>query len=151
VSRWTLEDVEKIGLDRLVRAQPQRKRKSTIQAKLMSARPSKYHAQPTIVDDIRFDSKREAKRYGELKLREKTGEIWDLEVHPLFPLIVQRQELAGLPAEEVVIGVYEADFKYYELSTIPYVVEDAKGVRTPIYRWKKKHVEAQYGIAVVVV
>ena len=30
--------------------------------------PSKYHARKTVVDGITFDSKREAKRYGELKL-----------------------------------------------------------------------------------
>jgi hypothetical protein len=28
------------------------------------------------------------------------------------------------------------------------VVEDVKGMRTPMYRWKKKHVEAQYGITI---
>jgi hypothetical protein len=29
------------------------------------------------------------------------------------------------------------------------VVEDVKGFKTELYRWKKKHVEAQYGIEIV--
>lgn len=32
--------------------------------------------------------------------------------------------------------------------TQPYVVEDVKGFKTPLYKWKKKHVEAQYGITI---
>ena len=46
------------------------------------------------------------------------------------------------------IGVYRADFKYHDKETMPYVVEDVKGFATALYRWKKKHVEAQYGIVI---
>ncbi len=34
-------------------------------------KPHKYHAEPTIVDGIRFDSKKEATRYAELRLLER--------------------------------------------------------------------------------
>ena len=46
------------------------------------------------------------------------------------------------------IGKYIADFEFY-LPNGTRVVEDAKGVRTALYRWKKRHVEAQYGITIV--
>ena len=39
---------------------------------------SKYHSVKTVVNGIVFDSKKEAKRYYELLLLEKAGEIHDL-------------------------------------------------------------------------
>lgn len=35
---------------------------------------NKYNAIKTIIDDISFDSKAEAKRYNELKILQRTGE-----------------------------------------------------------------------------
>jgi hypothetical protein len=100
----------------------------------------KYHAQPTTVDGIRFDSKREAHRYGELKLLLRAHEIRDLKIHQEFPLAVTDET-----GELRVIGAYFADFTYIDRRGKP-VVEDVKGVQTPLYRWKKKHVACQYGI-----
>lgn len=99
---------------------------------------SKYHAIRTTIDGITFDSKAEAKRYEELKLLEKAGEILAVEVHERFPL------LYGV----IKLGDYEADFSYYIKGVAQMVVEDVKGVKTPLYRWKKKHFEAQYGIKI---
>ncbi|MDD3747626.1 MAG: DUF1064 domain-containing protein, partial [Anaerostipes sp.] len=45
-------------------------------------RYSKYGARKTVIDGITFDSKREAKRYQELKLLEQAGEISYLELQP---------------------------------------------------------------------
>lgn len=108
----------------------------------------KYKAKPTTVDGIRFASQKEAKRYGELKLQEKVGAIVGLELQPRFPLSVvsngEGREPAGFAAQ---IGVYVADFRYIT-GREGVVVEDVKGFKTPLYRWKKKHVEAQYGIQV---
>jgi hypothetical protein len=98
---------------------------------------SKYGAQRTTVDGITFDSKREAIRYGQLKLLEQAGEIGSLECQARYILRV-----ATIP-----IGSYVADF-CYTTAAGSHVVEDVKGVRTPLYRWKKKHVEAQYGIVI---
>jgi hypothetical protein len=111
------------------------------------ASKSKYHAQPTVVDGIRFHSKREAQRYGELKLLETHGRIHGLELQPAYPL-----DVLGLASSK--IGTYVADFKYCECLTphdcmcMALVVEDVKGVKTALYKWKKKHVEAQYGIQI---
>jgi hypothetical protein len=101
-------------------------------------RRSKYNATKTVVDGITFASKAEAKRYAELKLLERSKEIENLECQPRFALTV----LCG-----DVIGEYVADYRYWRGHSI--VVEDVKGFKTPLYRWKKKHVEAQYGIKIV--
>jgi uncharacterized protein DUF1064 len=111
-------------------------------------RPHKYGAKATVVDGIRFASQKEARRYGELKLLEKAGHIHDVEVQPSFDLLVWRGKLSTK------VGVYRADFRYCQCESPgqcegEFVVEDVKGVRTPVYRLKKKHVEAQYGITVV--
>ena len=122
----------------------------------MMARPvrmpakAKYRAAPTVVDGIRFASKREAQRYGELKLLEHAGEIERLTMQPRFPL--SAYALPSRPSQNLQVGVYVADFEYYEVSpsgrTSQRVVEDVKGFRTPLYRWKAKHVLAQYGIQI---
>ncbi len=98
----------------------------------------KYHAVRTTLDGYTFDSKAEAKRYGELRLLEKAGLIRDLTVHPRYPLEVN----------EVRICVYVGDFSYIEHVKGQYytrdrsVIEDVKGVKTPAYRIKKKLFEA---------
>lgn len=108
---------------------------------------SKYGAIPTTVDGIRFDSAKEAKRYGELKLLEKAQEIYGLVVQPSYPLEVVVAH-ARAEARRHVIGTYRGDFVYYTSDGNDPVVEDVKGFKTPLYRWKKKHFEAQYGIEI---
>ena len=49
-------------------------------------RPSKYRAIAAEVDGVRFHSKAEAKRYGELKLLLRAGSIRNLELQPEFRL-----------------------------------------------------------------
>lgn len=116
---------------------------------------SKYHARKTTVDGITFDSKKESQRYAELKLLEKAGEIRGLELQPVFEL---RARSDYISTNTVKLGVYKADFRYEQklevntgnvmLTSWHKVIEDVKGVKTPLYSWKKKHVEAQYGITV---
>jgi Protein of unknown function (DUF1064) len=92
--------------------------------------------------EITLDSKREAKRYGALVLRQRAGEIAGLERQVRFPL-----EMCGHK-----ICVYIADFVYFEKTpgrvVWPKVVEDAKGVRTDVYKLKKKMMRAQYQIEI---
>jgi hypothetical protein len=99
-------------------------------------------AKPAWIDGVRFASKAEAKRYGELKLLEKAQQIRELEIQPVFPIEV----VNPLNGEVIQVGVYKADFRYRESSRV--VVEDVKGMRTPIYRLKKKLVEGLYGIQI---
>lgn len=108
-------------------------------------RRSKYGAVKTTVDGIVFHSAKEARRYQELKLLEKAGEIFDLVLQPAFDLDVIGGEVKDIRYR---IGVYRGDFQYKESRTRKRVVEDVKGFKTPLYRWKKKHVEVQYGIQI---
>ena len=66
-------------------------------------RASKYKSIKVVVDGITFDSKREAKRYGELKLMEQAGLIELLETQPVYRLEVNGK----------LICKYIADFEYF--------------------------------------
>jgi hypothetical protein len=103
----------------------------------MIARPTyrKYRNVPTEIDGIKFASKREAKRYCELKLLEKAGEIKDLRLQPRYPLTVN-----GLH-----VCTYVADFEYSWTALPSTVTEDAKGVRTRDFINKAKLFHALYG------
>lgn len=107
---------------------------------------TKYGAVPTVVDNIRFHSAKEARRYQQLKLLAKAGLIERLELQRVFRLTVGDDP--EWPEHGTELGKYIADFTYYDVSTRAFVVEDTKGFRTPLYKWKKKHVEAQYGIQI---
>ena len=99
---------------------------------------NKYNATKTVVDGIKFDSKKEAARYQELKLMQKAGMINQLTLQPRFDLMVNG----------VKCGFYKADFQYVELKQGLRVVEDVKGVKTPVYNLKKKLIKAIYGIEI---
>jgi len=91
------------------------------------ARGLKYGNRPTIVDGIRFHSKKEAKRYIELKLLESTGLIENLILQKRFPILING----------VKICTYVADFVYYDVEQDRFIVEDVKGYRTAEYEIKK--------------
>ena len=98
---------------------------------------TKYRAKVTWVDGIRFASKKEAKRYGELKLMEHAGHISKLKLQPSFDIVIKGQKICK----------YIADFTYFNSKQVR-IVEDVKGVKTPIYRLKKKLVKALHGIEI---
>lgn len=111
---------------------------------------SKYRAVPTVAHGIAFDSKAEAARYGQLLLLAKAGKIENLRVHPRYELIAASttRTVAGAIKPLRTVGFYEADFSYYDTERR---VEDVKGFDTPLSKWKRKHVKAQYGIDVTIV
>lgn len=115
----------------------------------------KYGAIRTEVDGVTFHSKKEAARYRELKVLERAGEIESLELQPVFPLRVTlttgtvRGALKATAGEAPTLGKYVGDFRYFDLRQGRWITEDVKGFKTPLYRWKRKHVEAQYGIEIV--
>jgi hypothetical protein len=102
------------------------------------AEPSKMHNQPATVDGIEFQSKREAARYSELKLLLHAGEISDLE----------RQVRFAMHVNGIHVCDYIADFVYGK-GHGAVVVEDVKGMRTPIYRLKRKLMKAVHDIDIV--
>lgn len=121
---------------------------------------SKYKAKPTVVDGIRFHSQKEARRYQELRLLEKAGEIRNLRLQPAFDLYAMRplNTRGEQDYTQELLGCYKGDFAYETSYRVHRegkvyehwrgVVEDVKGFKTPLYKWKKKHVEAQYGIEI---
>jgi Protein of unknown function (DUF1064) len=110
---------------------------------------SKYGAKRTIVDGIWFDSGKEARRYGELKLLENAGKISNLETQPAFPIDVVA---LWRPRQTRIIrcGFFTADFRYVDLATGEVVIEDTKSLptKTTAYRLRKRLVEAIHGVTV---
>lgn len=111
---------------------------------------SKYHAEKVTVNGITFDSKKEARRYLELTALEQAGKIHDLRRQVKYLLIPEQREScteiykSGPKKGQCKPGrvlerecAYYADFDYYTEDGT-HVVEDAKGVRTEVYRLKKK-------------
>lgn len=107
-------------------------------------RPHKYRAKPCVINGIRFASQREGARYLELQLLEKAGEIKELELQPKFPIYVCRRQNGELHEA----FKYVADFRYREGPRGVLVIEDVKGMKTALYRLKKKAFELQYGIEI---
>jgi len=96
---------------------------------------SKYRSVKTVVDNIKFDSKKESERYTELKLLERTGEIRNLELQPRLDVRINGKYIC----------YYKADFSYFTEDRR--VFEDVKSsftAKLPMFRLKKKLVEACY-------
>lgn len=102
---------------------------------------NKYMARVTEIDGHVFRSKKEAKRYGELKLMMHTGLIKDLKVGTRYDLVVN----------DVKVCWYRDDFSY--VCDDVKIVEDVKGMRSGAayekFRIKAKLMKALYGIEVV--
>lgn len=92
------------------------------------------------VNGVVFDSLKEAKHYVLLRELERAGKISNLECQTKFALLVNGE----------LIGHYHADFTYLS-ETGQLVVADVKSSHTrkdPLFRWKAKHLRAQYGLTV---
>ncbi len=97
---------------------------------------NKYRNKKTVVDGIKFDSQREASRYGALKIMQAAKVISDLRLQVPYVITVN-----GLKICE-----YVADFVYIDKGRE--VVEDVKGMKTPTYNLKKKLMKAVHGIEI---
>lgn len=110
---------------------------------------SKYGNVKTGRDALRFDSKKEARRFDELVIMQQAGEIKDLRLQVEFTL----QAAYTTPSGERVRAIrYLADFAYYRRSGDgwEYVVEDVKSrpTRTRAYMMKKKLMADRLGLAI---
>lgn len=101
---------------------------------------SKYRNRKTKVDGMLFDSRHEATRWIELKYMERAGLITDLRRQVPFELIPAVR--SGRKVIQRAI-TYVADFVYTQSGK--QVIEDAKGVKTDVYRIKKKLLYWRYG------
>lgn len=99
---------------------------------------SKYRSIPTIIDGIKFDSRKEAARWIELRLLEKARLISGLQRQVKYDLVVNGTKVCS----------YVADAVYIENGEL--VVEDTKSVatQTPVFRLKAKLMAAIHGIKI---
>ena len=99
-------------------------------------RNGKYGNNPTTRDGIRFDSKREAVYYEQLRIRQKNGDV----------LFFLRQVPFHLPGGTKLV----VDFLEFHSDGTVHVV-DAKGMETPIFRLKRREVEHHYPVKIELV
>lgn len=105
--------------------------------KPMAKRQNKYGAIPTVVDGIRFDSKREARLYETLKARQLAGEV----------AFFLRQVPIHLPGGTKLV----VDFLVFFTEGSPPEFLDAKGKETPVFKLKRREVEAAYPLRIITV
>lgn len=105
----------------------------------MDRADSKYHAKKTEVDGIVFDSAKEARHYASLKLLEHAGIISNLRLQPRF-LLQDSFTHDGKKERKI---EYVADFMYDQGGRA--VVEDVKGLKTQVYKLKRKMFLYKYG------
>lgn len=108
-----------------------------------SGSDNKYRNVKVSFDGIEFDSAHERDRYAELKLLERAGAISDLKLQPVFELVPAIKENGRVVQRAV---TYRADFSYVKDGRL--VVEDAKGVKTDVYKIKKKLMRFVHGIVI---
>jgi len=105
-------------------------------------RANKYKAQRVLVDGICFDSKAESRYYAALKLRERAGEVTDIELQRRYDLIVNGR----------LITRYVADFQFYDrLACCRRVVDVKGGAVTREFKIKQNLMKSIFGIDVEVV
>jgi hypothetical protein len=97
-------------------------------------KPSKYHAQRVEIDNIKFSSKKEGRRYQELKVLQHAKEV----------KFFLRQVPFYLPGKTK----YLLDFMvFWKKGDVTF--EDTKGFRTQVYKIKKRMVEELYPIKII--
>lgn len=95
----------------------------------ISGKPkNKFGAVKKVVDDVKFDSTKEANRYAQLKLLVRAGKIKDLEVQPVYTLVKSVKYKNAKRAKPAMI--YTADFRYWDIEKGELVVEDVKSKAT---------------------
>jgi len=106
---------------------------------------SKYKAVKITTDEGTFDSMGEYARWQDLKLLQRGGVITGLKRQVKFELIPKQKTKDGktVPAVD-----YVADFRYYDTRKQEWITEDFKGMRTDVYKLKKKLMLFRWGIEI---
>lgn len=116
---------------------------------------TKYHNEPDIRGRLKFDSKKEARRFDELILLLNAGKIRKLKLQKQFTL---QESYITTEGDRVRAIRYVADF-FYEKATAPDctgeihwlpVVEDVKSqaTKTAQYEMKKKLLQERFGLTI---
>lgn len=122
---------------------------------------SKYGAEKQTITNsdgsvIIFDSKKEARRFMELRYLEQCGKIRDLQRQKKYILIPAQREPDTIGKRGGIIKgrlierecAYIADFVYYDTEQEQTIVEDTKGIKTPEYIIKRKLMLYVHGIRI---
>lgn len=95
---------------------------------------NKFGASKVHHEGMVFDSKREFRRWCDLQLLQRAGEISDLERQYAVPLMGQNGPLKSATGRKL---KYVADFRYFDRRLNAWVIEDAKGVETEGFKLKR--------------
>jgi hypothetical protein len=97
-----------------------------------------------------FHSKKEAARWLELRFLEQAGKVRGIERQVSIPLHACETDFNTGIHRPVLVGKYIADFRYFDIASGLFVVEDVKGMarREDLYKWKAKHVAVEHGITI---
>ena len=136
MTKWynlTREDAKKLGIEGEYELMQMEKKENKT-----STNKNKYNNKKPIVDGIKFDSKKEARFYQNLKLLKAAGEVKDFELQPKFVLLEKdKDRVTGRGIK------YIADFKItYSNGSVEVV--DVKGYKTQVYKLKKKLLLKKY-------
>lgn len=91
-----------------------------------------------------FPSGAELRRYRSLQLMQRCGNIYGLELQPSYNVVINGHE----------VTTYRADFRYYDDKGV-LIIEDVKGTTNekyhdPVFKLKRKLVEAVFGIKITI-
>jgi len=125
-------------------------RKNSIGKTFAPVKKSKYGSIKTVIDNITFDSKKEATYYNALKLLKRAGEVLQIDLQPEFPYNMY----CTVPGINDGSRVYAKQYKYIADFRVFYKdghieIIDVKGMKTNEYRRKKKIIEALYGFQII--
>jgi hypothetical protein len=113
-------------------------RMSAADLRAIAKRQQKYGNVITTVDGIKFHSKREAAYYSELKLREKAGEVYEVELQRPYALTIDGR----------LICTYIADFVFFDQTVMRTRCIDVKGMETDLFKIKRKLMKAIHNVEV---
>ena len=108
-------------------------------------RVNKYHNIKIWYKGIKFDSIKEMKRFKELEFLQNADYICFLERQKKFLLQEGYTNKAGQKIRPI---YYIADFYYFNIEKGERIVEDTKGVKTDVYKLKKKLFEKKYNLSI---
>lgn len=147
-SKWTQADVDRHNARVNLTGKGVRQTLSTTDNAPAPKRRSKMNNTPTWRHDVLFDSSAEADRHDELLLLQRGEHIRKLRRQVNFPCNVVTPFFPHIEC----IGDWKADWTYEEKQrgsdVWESIAEDFKGHQTDLFRWKRKHVEAQYGLTI---
>ena len=132
--------------------------------KIAAQTANKYHNRKIEINGIRFDSRKEAKRYVQLMHAMRVGAIRDLRLQVDFTIQEAYTDCQGKRIRAI---RYRADFAYNLTGLLPFgisaedrdvwsryimsgtetVIEDVKGVKTQAYKLKEK-LMAKKGVSI---